>query len=135
MTIYLWKFSLPICLENIDSAEIMLLLRSGSDYLIAKNYVSTGGWNKLIFSLSDFSERNSIDCIKIFVRGADGKNNIGSPTLLISEIKGLSSEHDSKYLSAFITQERYKNLYSGSIGKLRKACSDSYSRYYRCGNS
>lgn len=98
--------------ENIDSAEIMLLLRSGSDYLIAKNYVSTGGWNKLIFSLSDFSERNSIDCIKIFVRGADGKTDIGSPTLLISEINGLSSEHDSKYLSAFITQERYKNLYS-----------------------
>ncbi len=98
--------------ESIDNAEIMLLLYSGNDYLMAKSYVSTGSWNKLVFSLVDFSERNTIDSIKIFVRGTDGSTEIGTPTLLVSEIKGLSSEHDSKYLTAFISQERYKNLYS-----------------------
>lgn len=98
--------------ENIDNAEIMLMLSSGSDCLIAKSSVSTGSWNKLVFSLANFPQRNAVDGIKIFVRGTDGKTDIGTPTLLVSEIKGLSSEHDSKYLTAFISQERYNNLYS-----------------------
>ena len=98
--------------ENIDNAEIMLMLSSGSDCLIAKSSVSTGSWNKLVFSLADFPQRNAVDSMKILVRGTDGKTDIGTPTLLVSEIKGLSSEHDSKYLTAFISQERYNNLYS-----------------------
>lgn len=98
--------------ESVDSAEMLVMIYSGKNYTSASTTVRAGEWNHVAVSLGAFDYSKNINKIKIFVRGSDGKTDIGNPTLIISDIQGLSSEYDSKYLSSHINREKAKYLLS-----------------------
>lgn len=98
--------------ESVESAEILIMIYSGNNYTSASATIKSGEWNRISISLESFEYSKNTDKIKIFVRGSDGLEDIGNPTLIISDIQGLSSEFDSKYLSSHINHERTKFFFS-----------------------
>lgn len=83
--------------ESAESAEILIMIYSGNNYTSASATIKSGEWNRISISLESFEYSKNTDKIKIFVRGSGGLEDIGNPTLIISDIQGLSSEFDSKY--------------------------------------
>lgn len=102
--------------ESAESAEILIMIYSGNNYTSASATIKSGEWNRISISLESFEYSKNTDKIKIFVRGSGGLEDIGNPTLIISDIQGLSSEFDSKYLSSHINHERTKFLFSENFG-------------------
>ena len=106
--------------ESVDSAEILVMIYSGNNYTSASTTIKSGEWNRISVSLEAFDYSKNTDKIKIFVRGNDGLVDIGNPTLIISDIQGLSSKFDSKYLSSHIYREKTKLLFSETFGDYDK---------------
>ncbi len=101
--------SLP---DNFEQATVSILLKSGIHLFQAVGNLSRHEkWITFTIDLSNFPYASHIDAMEILICG----ENIGSPTLVIQNIRGMSKQYSSEYLEQTLQEERDRYLAKNKI--------------------
>ena len=98
--------------NNINSAELLLFIQSGDNYIESSGIIDSGNWNSVVLDLTDFTGLKSIDNMKIWVRGIEGQADLGEPVLFISDVNIHSLENDSEFIMNDLQTQRELHLSS-----------------------
>jgi|GEM_PF-1263183 len=98
--------------NNITSAELVLFIQSGDNYIESSGIINAGEWNSIVLDMTEFAGLKSLDHMKIWLRGIDGQTDIGEPVIFLSDIMMHSAEFDSEYIVNNLQTQRELHLSS-----------------------
>ena len=98
--------------NNITSAELVIFVQSGDNYIVSSGIITAGEWNSVVLDMTEFAGLKSLDSMKIWLRGIDGQTDIGEPVIFISDIMIHSAEFDSEYIVNNLQTQRELHLSS-----------------------
>ncbi len=78
--------------QDVETLELTVAAYSGENCLRAEAQITPGTVRTIVMDMKDFDGISKVDCIRILLRGRDGES-IGTPTLLIGQIDGLSDRY------------------------------------------
>ena len=96
-----FEVQMAVLPDGVDSVEVSLVLWSGDNYSVSSTELKAGEWSTFVAETSDFSKISSCDRMSILVKGIDGQD-IGEPTLLIGNIRAMSSTYSADALESAI---------------------------------
>lgn len=87
--------------EGVSELAVTVIVTAGKDRQISTITVPAGSKTDVVVDVSSFPARSGCDGIALYICGVDGQD-IGEPTLLVSEIRALSKEHEGADLDQVI---------------------------------
>ncbi|HHX53854.1 MAG TPA: hypothetical protein GX704_02990 [Clostridiales bacterium] len=103
LTLDIAVVSLP---EGTSQAQLTVMLCSGRSSVICSGQISENGWQTAVCDLSDYKDLiSSTDTIRVWLSSYDGKP-LGSPSLLIDEVKVGSFTLDSENLREYFLMQQ-----------------------------
>lgn len=113
LTLDIAVVSLP---EGTSQAQLTVMLCSGRSSIICSGQVSENGWQTAVCDLSDYKDHiGSTDTIRVWLSSYDGKP-LGSPSLLIDEVRVGSFTLDSENLREYFLMQQNDWKKSASAG-------------------
>ena len=89
---------------NRSSVPVKLVLHSADERFEADGEIYAGEWTTVYFDITDFGGIKNTQSLRLLVGGG----SIESASLLVKDIKGLSSEYSDEALAEVIMEERTK---------------------------